>query len=547
MGPNGLQNFPVITVAEAGSSTHIVGSLNSLANTNFTLHFYANTTADPSGYGEGERYLGATTVTTNGSGDASFDLLIPTSTALGEYVTATATGPEGTSEFSALELVEAAPLITLSGRVFDDLQNNGMYDGGDAGIAAVHVELFDQTTNVLVATAVTDVDGAYEFSDLMPGTYKLVETQPEGVLDGKETAGDLNNGTVDNSQDSNEIRDIVLQAGDPDAIGYDFAELRPAEIQGLVWEDFNNDGEVNFGEKAVEGVTITLSGTDDRGAAVSLNTQTDIEGIYMFIDLRPGEYTVAEVQPNELNDGVDVVGTIDGVPVGDNSVNDVISSITISTPGTEAQNYNFAERPPAGGVVTAGQTATIGYWQNNNGQELIKSLNGGAASTELANWLASSFPNMYGASAGPKDLTDASNDDVADFYSDLFRRKKREAEQMGLGGPTKVDAQIMAVAFATYVTNETLAGNSAASYGFLVTQEGVGVATFNVGDAGDAFGVADHTDMTVLDMLFATNARSTNGVLYDLDGDGDADDESETLLRTLANDVYAAINEFGDI
>jgi hypothetical protein len=47
--------------------------------------------------------------------------------------------------------------------------------------------------------------------------------------------------------------------------------------------------------------------------------------------------------------------------------------------------------------------------------------------------------------------------------------------------------------------------------------------------------------------LFATNNKSWNGVLYDLDHDGDADDDWETTLRTLANDVYSAINEAGDI
>jgi hypothetical protein len=59
--------------------------------------------------------------------------------------------------------------------------------------------------------------------------------------------------------------------------------------------------------------------------------------------------------------------------------------------------------------------------------------------------------------------------------------------------------------------------------------------------------VADDSEVSVLDMLLATNDMSLNGVLYDMDGDGDADDSFETLLRTLANDVYSAINEAGDI
>ena len=53
--------------------------------------------------------------------------------------------------------------------------------------------------------------------------------------------------------------------------------------------------------------------------------------------------------------------------------------------------------------------------------------------------------------------------------------------------------------------------------------------------------------MTVRDLLFATNSNSTGGVIYDVDGDGDADDDLESLLRQLANSVYSGINESGDI
>jgi len=66
-------------------------------------------------------------------------------------------------------------------------------------------------------------------------------------------------------------------------------------------------------------------------------------------------------------------------------------------PDSDGQNYNFGERPLADGQVQSGQTATIGFWQNKNGQNLIKSLNGGATSTQLGNWLAATFPNMYGS------------------------------------------------------------------------------------------------------------------------------------------------------
>ena len=48
--------------------------------------------------------------------------------------------------------------------------------------------------------------------------------------------------------------------------------------------------------------------------------------------------------------------------------------------------------------VGAGQFATIGFWQNSNGQAVINSFNGSSTSTALGNWLASNFPNLFGAS-----------------------------------------------------------------------------------------------------------------------------------------------------
>ena len=49
-----------------------------------------------------------------------------------------------------------------------------------------------------------------------------------------------------------------------------------------------------------------------------------------------------------------------------------------------------------------------------------------------------------------------------------------------------------------------------------------------------------------MDLLLAVNARAHNGLLYDLNGSSQIDG-SEANYRTLANDVFAAINEAGDI
>ena len=115
-GPNNCQNYPVLTAATAGSSTVVSGTLESASSQTFTLDFYANQTPDPSGYGQGAVYLGSTTVTTDGTGNASFtNVSLAGTSAQDAWITATATDAgRDTSEFSAaLQEQAAAPSALL--------------------------------------------------------------------------------------------------------------------------------------------------------------------------------------------------------------------------------------------------------------------------------------------------------------------------------------------------------------------------------------------------------------------------------------------------
>jgi hypothetical protein len=105
-GGNGLQNFPVLQSANvATGGTMITGSFNSLPNSQFSLEFFTNAECDPSGFGEGARFLGSLTVTTNGSGNATFQTTVARSP-VGSSITATAThlATGNTSEFSACRI-----------------------------------------------------------------------------------------------------------------------------------------------------------------------------------------------------------------------------------------------------------------------------------------------------------------------------------------------------------------------------------------------------------------------------------------------------------
>ena len=72
-GPNGQQNYPVLTAA---STTSVSGTLSSAPSSTYHVELFASSVCDSSGYGEADRYLTSVDVTTNGDGDASFTVLV---------------------------------------------------------------------------------------------------------------------------------------------------------------------------------------------------------------------------------------------------------------------------------------------------------------------------------------------------------------------------------------------------------------------------------------------------------------------------------------
>lgn len=121
-GANMLQNFPVLTQAVTGSGMGIRGTLNSRASSTFFLQFFANPACDPSGYGEGQIYLGEKTIVTGSDCTANFVATLSSFVPVGYVVTATATdSANNTSEFSACAQVGSQPTLAISPSTNDEV------------------------------------------------------------------------------------------------------------------------------------------------------------------------------------------------------------------------------------------------------------------------------------------------------------------------------------------------------------------------------------------------------------------------------------------
>jgi len=231
----------------------------------------------------------------------------------------------------------------ISGFVYHDVNNDGVFDTDEDPIEDVQVDLLDASGEV-IETKFTLADGSYKFTNLHRGVYSVVEHQPEEFDDGKDTIGTIDGapvGVTTNDRHST----IELKYGD-NGVEYNFGERRLAEIHGSVHlSDPDGNCEEEF-EGQLEGIPDVLIRLINNDTGEIRNTRTDENGDYWFTELDPGDYTLLEFTPTGLLDGDEHVGTVSDVAVGDLDGNDRITNITLE-PGAVGVDYDFCEHEPA--------------------------------------------------------------------------------------------------------------------------------------------------------------------------------------------------------
>lgn len=229
---------------------------------------------------------------------------------------------------------------SISGSVWDDANGDGAIAAGESPLEDVTLNLTGATSDgvPVTRTVTTGADGGYVFGDLPAGSYDVAVDQASvRALDAAyAVTADPDDDTA--SPDGTFHVDLGLNVDEvTNNVGF-----ATQSLSGFVYDDLDNDGAFDSGEDPRDGITVTLTGTDDLGAAVARTAETDADGAYTFDGLRPGTYQLVKTQKTDRVGGKSTAGSAGGIAgaPGTNTISEIV--LTASEDGA---SYLFGELP----------------------------------------------------------------------------------------------------------------------------------------------------------------------------------------------------------
>ena len=251
------QNFPVLNlpVIASGNAT-ISGTLASQASKSYRIEFYANAACGPTGYGQGQTFIGNTTVVTDGSGNATIGPLVLPVPPGQSVITATATDltTSDTSEFSQCPAAGAATttgvVSSLNPSTFgQSVTFTATVSGGTSPTGTV--QFFDGATP-LGTVALAGNSAALTTSALGVGTHPITAVYSGDVDDTSSTSTPLSQ--VVNAAAPGVTATSLVSSLNPSTVG------QPVTFTATVSGGTSPTGNVQFREGATVLATVPLAG-----------------------------------------------------------------------------------------------------------------------------------------------------------------------------------------------------------------------------------------------------------------------------------------------
>ena len=342
-------------IQASGGTAQVVGTLTSTPNTTFTLEFFANAVADPSGFGEGQTFLAAASVTTDASGIAQFAVDLAVSLPASEQVvTATATDPNAdTSAFSNDVTPQSS---AVSGEVFADSNGNGVLDPGETGLADWTVQLINSANQTTATT--TGAGGNYAFLNVAPGAYTVEEVAKPGYAETTSpttdsigvTAGQLTrNVNFGNQPEALSVTGSPLSATEGHTFSGTVATFADADQNGTP-SDYRVT--VDWGD---ESALTTVSGSQ----LTLANGIFTVPSVHVYAE--EGTYTLSVA-----------ISDVDGATAAAHSVATVIdvsvhpTAVAISATAGVSETVRVATFTDPGGAEASGDYRATIFWGDGN-------------------------------------------------------------------------------------------------------------------------------------------------------------------------------------
>ena len=223
-----------------------------------------------------------------------------------------------------------------------------------AGIQGVNLKLYaDVDTNGIAdnGTAIRSVfstsTGAYSMVGLTPGSYVVIQTQPNlwYTIDDEDTSEDFD--IVENIDSLDNLIPVTLGASEIDAHNIFTETAIPGVISGAVFRDIDGDEVPDEGE-GLTAVSIYLYADQNRDGqaddSIILQTvTTSSNGNYSFNNVPIGNYVIVENNPSGYNSIKDFDASSDQDSVENINMLDDTIPVTVFNLENDAHNYFIEE------------------------------------------------------------------------------------------------------------------------------------------------------------------------------------------------------------